>query len=31
VNGMRILEATAVHPGDRIALGEARFRLLAPR
>lgn len=31
VNGMRVLEATEVHPGDRIALGEARFRLLAPR
>jgi predicted component of type VI protein secretion system len=31
VNGMRVLEATEVHPGDGIALGDARFRLLAPR
>jgi hypothetical protein len=27
VNGMRVLEATEVHPGDRIALGDARYRL----
>ena len=27
VNGMRVLEATEVHPGDRVALGEARYRL----
>jgi FHA domain/Domain of unknown function (DUF1707) len=27
VNGMRVLEPTEVHPGDRIALGDARYRL----
>jgi hypothetical protein len=27
VNGMRVLEATEVHPGDRVALGDARYRL----
>jgi pSer/pThr/pTyr-binding forkhead associated (FHA) protein len=27
LNGMRVLEATEVRPGDRIALGEARYRL----
>jgi FHA domain/Domain of unknown function (DUF1707) len=31
VNGMRVLEATEVHPGDRVALGEARYRLGSPR
>jgi len=24
---MRVLEATEVHPGDRVALGDARYRL----
>jgi hypothetical protein len=27
VNGMRVLAPTEVHPGDRIALGDARYRL----
>ena len=27
VNSMRVLEATEVHPGDRVALGDARYRL----
>jgi pSer/pThr/pTyr-binding forkhead associated (FHA) protein len=31
VNGMRVLETTEVHPGDRVALGEARYRLGSPR
>jgi predicted component of type VI protein secretion system len=28
VNEMRVLEATEVHPGDRIALGEAHYRFV---
>jgi hypothetical protein len=31
VNGMRVLEATEVHPGDRVALGDARYRLATGR
>jgi predicted component of type VI protein secretion system len=31
VNGLRVLEETEVRPGDRIALGEARYRLALPR
>jgi FHA domain/Domain of unknown function (DUF1707) len=31
VNGIRVLEPTEVHPGDRVALGEARHRLASPR
>jgi hypothetical protein len=27
VNGMRVLEATEVYPGDRVGLGDARYRL----
>jgi FHA domain/Domain of unknown function (DUF1707) len=28
VNGVRVLEETEVRPGDRLSLGEARFRLV---
>lgn len=31
VNGMRVAAQTPVYPGDRIALGDARFRLGWPR
>lgn len=31
VNGMRVLEPMEVHPGDRVALGDARYRLAASR
>jgi FHA domain/Domain of unknown function (DUF1707) len=31
VNGMRVLEASEVFPGDRIALGDARYRLATGR
>ena len=30
VNGLRLLEAIEVRPGDRVALGDARYRLGAP-
>ena len=30
VNGLRVLEATEVRPGDRVALGDARYRLGSP-
>jgi hypothetical protein len=31
VNGVRVLEAVEVHPGDRVALGDARYRLGSSR
>jgi hypothetical protein len=30
VNGMRVVEETEVHPGDRVSFGDARYRLGAP-
>jgi pSer/pThr/pTyr-binding forkhead associated (FHA) protein len=27
VNGLRVLEETEVRPGDRVSLGEVRYRL----
>lgn len=27
VNGLRVLEETEVRPGDRVSLGEGRYRL----
>jgi FHA domain len=30
VNGMRVLEPTEVYPGDRVARGDARYRLASP-
>ena len=31
VNGLRVLEETEVRPGDRLSLGEVRFRLVLRR
>ena len=31
VNGLRVLEETEVRPGDRLGLGEVRFRLVLRR
>ena len=31
VNGLRVLDETEVRPGDRLSLGDVRFRLVLRR